>query len=233
MGKDPIYTAQNLNNSNYPQIDHFPLGIENTDPKIANEEEAMKAFLIYDSCYLPGESSAKVSVAAYKVLFDEDKQLHYADIPVFIGFAYSPFVKLALARYQRHSVRDEDSDCCLSNIVYSDWMQVLPTRATSVNFEGKKNSFTVSLKGTAPYMTNPDNLTTGADNARVKIVVTVENALFPKSEEAFININDRTARTYISSKETVLNFRQIKTARSIIPKRSKYRPSGQASPSGS
>lgn len=209
-GKDPIYTAQNLNNSNYPQIDHFPLGIENSDPKIANEEEAMKAPLIYDSCYLPGESSAKVSVAAYKVLFDENKQLHYADIPVFIGFAYSPFVKLALARYQRHSLRTTDSDCCLSNIVYSDWMQVLPSRATTVNFEGKKNLFTVSLKGTAPYMTNPDNLTTGADNARVKIVVTVESALFPKSEEAFISINDRTTKTYITSKETILNFRQIK-----------------------
>lgn len=189
-GKDPAFVAPDLNKSNYPQADHFPFAAD------------------YDSVKL-AESDTAVSVAAYKVLFDKEKQRHYADIPINVGFAYFPFVRLTLARYQRHSVRNNGRDCCLSNTVQADWLQIVPARATAVTFGGSRNVFNVAVKGIAPFSSNPDKFAGAANNARVKINITVENTQFAKTEEAFISINDRQTRTMIWTKDYNLNFRQV------------------------
>jgi hypothetical protein len=207
-GKDPAYISGDLNNQNFPQIDHFPFGIQRTDPKMANEEEAVKAACIYDTVKI--DDSVTVQVAAYKVLYDAEKQMYYADIPIFVGFAYFPFIKLSLARYQRNSVRKDGKDCCLSSMVEAEWMQVLPARATAVSFSGGKNSFTVALKGVAPFTSNPDKFGAANNNAKVRINITVEDAKFAKTEEAFISINDRTTRTFIWGKDVNLTLQEIR-----------------------
>lgn len=208
-GKDPVYLSGDLNALNFPQLEHFPFGIQRTDPSIASEEAAVKAACIYDTVKV-GEEEVTVSVAAYKVLFDADKQMYYTDIPIFVGFAYFPFVRLSLARYQRNSVRKDGKDCCLSNVVEAEWMQVLPARATAVSFAGGKNSFTVALKGVAPFKLNADKFPAANNNARVRINITVEDAKFPKTEEAFISINDRNTRTFIWGKDFHLTLQDIK-----------------------
>ncbi|HEX2628855.1 MAG TPA: hypothetical protein VHM26_07585 [Chitinophagaceae bacterium] len=208
-GKDPVYVSGDLNALNFPQLDHFPFGIQRTDPKIASEEEAVKAACIYDTVKI-GDDNITVQVAAYKVLFDAEKQMYYADIPIFVGFAYFPFVRLSLARYQRNSVRKDGKDCCLSNMVQAEWMQVLPARATAVSFSGGKNSFNVALKGVAPFTFNADKFPAANNNARVRINITVEDARFAKTEEAFISINDRTTRTFIWAKDYQLTLQEIK-----------------------
>jgi len=47
------------------------------------------------------------------------------------GAAYFPFVRLALARYQPHSV----ADAHLSRVVLADFAQLLPDRSASVTFD--------------------------------------------------------------------------------------------------
>ena len=189
-GKDPAFVAPDLNNSNYPQVDHFPFAADYDTVKLA-------------------ESDTAVSIAAYKVLFDREKQMHYTDIPINVGFAYFPFIRLSLARYQRHAVRNNGRDCCLSNMVQADWMQIVPARATAITFERGKNIFSVAVKGIAPFSSNPDNFAGAAGNTRVKISIAVENTQFAKTEEAFISINDRQTRTNIWSRDYDLTFRQV------------------------
>ena len=48
--------------------------------------------------------SIAVVVAAHDVHFDRDRKLWYCDIEIDPGDSYYPFVRLALARYQAHSV---------------------------------------------------------------------------------------------------------------------------------
>ncbi len=190
-GKDPVFVAPDLNNSNYPQVDHFPFAADYDNVKLAEED-------------------VTVAVAAYKVMFDAEKQLHYADIPVNTGFAYFPFIKFSLARYQRHSVRKDGKDCCLSNIVVTDWMQVVAGRVTSLQQESQKNIFSVALKGVAPFSSNPDQFAGAANNARVKITITVENTMFPKSDDAYVSISSRQGSSFIWGKEFDLTFRDVK-----------------------
>jgi hypothetical protein len=190
-GKDPVYAPADLNNSNYPQQEHFPnaaaykkLGFDNFP--LAAE---------YDTVHL-AEEMGTVSIAAFKVLFDTEKQLHYADIPVYIAFAYFPFIRLSLARYQKNALRLNGTDCCLSNIVQTDWIQVAPTRATSlipVKGASSPGTFDVLLTGTAPFVPGSNTLNgLPAENSTgLRISITVENTLFPKIEEAFITMNNR------------------------------------------
>ncbi|MBL0153672.1 MAG: hypothetical protein IPP93_09355 [Chitinophagaceae bacterium] len=187
-GKDPVFAAPELNNSNYPQIEHFPFAADYDSVKLAEEDFT-------------------ISVAAYKVLFDKEKQMHYADIPIQVGFAYFPFVKLTLARYQRHSVRKDGKDCCLSNTVSAEWMQIVPGRTTALTTGINKTTFTVALNGIAPFKYNPDQFAT--NNARVKIRITVENTQFAKTDDAYISINDRQAQSTILTKEFALTYRDV------------------------
>lgn len=209
-GKDPVFMAPDLNNSNYPQLDHFPFGLDKNDPKLNDENFAKTVPCIYDTVKLAEEPNVNVMVAAYKVLFDVEKQLYYADIPINIGFAYFPFVRLSLARYQKHSLRINGTDCCMGNSVQADWMQVVPARYTGIYFKGGKNNFEIALRGVAPFTRNPDSFPGYENSARVRVNITVENTSFAKTDEAFISINDRQTRTLIWTKQYDLTLRQLK-----------------------
>src|SRR5262249_24791087 len=57
-----------------------------------------------------------------------------------IGAAYTPMVRLALARYQPHSLQDAE----LSRIVLADVMSIEPGRAVTVTRSGKILNVTLS-----------------------------------------------------------------------------------------
>jgi hypothetical protein len=63
------------------------------------------------------------------VHFDRDRKLWYCDIEVDPGESYYPFVRLALARYQAHSVRHAH----LSRVVMTDFIQLAPDRTAEVS----------------------------------------------------------------------------------------------------
>jgi hypothetical protein len=73
---------------------------------------------------------AKVTVVGHEVFYDEDRELWYADIEIDNGDSYFPFVRLALARFQPHSVEGAH----LSRISMTDFMQLAPDRTAEVVF---------------------------------------------------------------------------------------------------
>ena len=73
-------------------------------------------------------SKVMVVVAAHDVYFDRARKLWYCDIEIDAGNSYFPFVRLALARYQAHSV----AHAHLSRVVTTDFMQLAPDRTADV-----------------------------------------------------------------------------------------------------
>lgn len=97
----------------------------------------------------------RFSVVAYDVHFDPDRNLWYSDIVMDSRLSYFPFVRLALARYQPNSLFSEDgSDCSLSRVVLSDFVQLVPDRWASLSYESKdKDVVTLTVYGVAPTPT--------------------------------------------------------------------------------
>jgi hypothetical protein len=97
----------------------------------------------------PDPTSIRTDVVAYPVKFDKEKQMWYCDIAINPGKMYLPFIKLALARYQQHSVRKGNDDVCLSPVVFADMMQLMPDRSATLAFKNDENNsrFTVTISG--------------------------------------------------------------------------------------
>jgi hypothetical protein len=73
-------------------------------------------------------STVTVIVAAHDVHFDRARKLWYCDIEIDAGNSYYPFVRLALARYQAHSL----THAHLSRVVMTDFIQLAPDRTAEV-----------------------------------------------------------------------------------------------------
>ena len=145
--------------------------------------------------------SAKVSAVAFDVKYDKERKLYYADIMLNIVAAYYPFVRLALARYQKYSVRKDGTDCCLSAIVQADYIQIPAPRASSLQFGASKNIITVAISGTLPAV--PD-----APSFRSKMQFIIEPVEVPASEQTHISINAKPidAYSYIMTAADIKNF---------------------------
>jgi hypothetical protein len=143
---------------------------------------------LYAEEHLSGsEEGATVNVVAYDVQYDQERQLYYADIMINFGVAYFPFVRLALAAYQQHSVRKDGKDVCLSKIVQADYIQIPPPRFSSLKRNG--TNITVAISGTLPDITNRENY-------MPKVEFTIEQLEFQKSEDVVITINAQPILTY-------------------------------------
>ncbi len=85
-----------------------------------------------------------VTICAFDVKPDVDRQLWYCDIDMNPGTAYFPFVRLALARYQVNSIKGAH----LSPVVLADFAQLVPDRTASVVADTKKgNQVVVTVSG--------------------------------------------------------------------------------------
>ena len=74
------------------------------------------------------EPAPLVSVAGFVVEFDPGRKLWFSDIELNVGATYTPFVRLALARFQPNSVNDAH----LSRVVRAEFAQLAPDRTASV-----------------------------------------------------------------------------------------------------
>lgn len=111
----------------------------------------------------PGKPGALAKVVAYPVHFDQERQLWFCDLAIDPKSMYFPFVKLFLARYQPHSIRENDSDVCLSQVVVANMTQLVPDRQTTLHFkkDDQNSKFTITVEGT---IYNPGNASYGNYN---------------------------------------------------------------------
>jgi hypothetical protein len=121
-GQDPLFGSAQLP-SRHPSAASFPLASQKGEGLPLDE--------------LKGQL---VNVAGHTIditqNFDAGRDLWFCDIDVEIGQAYTPFIRLALARYQRSSVQGEEGDISLSRVVLADFMQLAPDRSASVTVKG-------------------------------------------------------------------------------------------------
>jgi hypothetical protein len=66
-----------------------------------------------------------VDVAGHPVFFDSDRGLWFCDITIGASTAYMPFVRLALARFQPHSIPGAE----ISAVALADFVQLAPDRS--------------------------------------------------------------------------------------------------------
>jgi hypothetical protein len=83
----------------------------------------------------PDSENLRANVLGYPVIFDDERQEWYCDLAIDPGNMYFPFVKLALARYQPHSVRKGNKDVCLSPVVFADMIQLMPDRQATITVD--------------------------------------------------------------------------------------------------
>jgi hypothetical protein len=91
-----------------------------------------------------GEVDLVVDVVAYDVQYSPERHMWYADIQVNPNNSYFPFVRLALARYQYHSIPGVE----LSGVVLADPVQIFPARKAKVLRENSR-MWAVSVEGTS------------------------------------------------------------------------------------
>jgi hypothetical protein len=130
-GMDPIlYGAQPENVS--PQVADFRM-----NPVVDNKLQ------------YPEKTATLAKAVAYPVHFDEERQMWFCDLAIDPQEMYFPFIKLFLARYQPHSVREENSDVCLSPVVVTKMIQLVPERQTTLHFkkDDQNSKFTIIVEG--------------------------------------------------------------------------------------
>jgi hypothetical protein len=105
--------------------------------------------VVDDNLVYPGRDNTKATAVAYPVEFDKERQMWYCDIALNTDDMYFPFIKLALARYQAHSLRINDTDVCLSAVVMAGMIQLVPERKTTLKLapDGNRQKLTISFEG--------------------------------------------------------------------------------------
>ena len=141
-GRDPIWRTE----PTWPPMpgpEHFPLAT------IAENNLRLEEPVPPDDDGNPG----LVSVAGHKVEFDRQRKLWYCDITLDCP-TYSPFVRLALARYQPNAI----ADAKLSRVVITDFVQLTPDRSALVSADPyRPKELRLSVTGSAPGGPPPDS----------------------------------------------------------------------------
>ena len=126
-GVDPIWISSGMDS--LPTLASFP-------DKVAGA----------DGLRIP-EARATLAVAGHAVGYDRARRLWYCDLTVDTGDTYTPFVRLALARYQPYSIAGME----LSHVVLCDCVQLAPDRAAIMTADPyHPRSLTVTVSGPTP-----------------------------------------------------------------------------------
>jgi len=103
-----------------------------------------------------------VTVVGHEVSYDRERQAWYCDINLDVGQAYYPFIRLALVRYQPHSIPGAH----LSPVTLADFVQTVPDRSVSVSRSlGQTSSYDVAVSGVSYQSRRP--LQTAAETVSV------------------------------------------------------------------
>ncbi|MCW2604207.1 MAG: hypothetical protein JWN61_2342 [Pseudonocardiales bacterium] len=134
-GADPIWRAPGVGGRT-PTVEDFP-----------DAAAAERSVSLPTPAAGPGAATRRrVDVVGYPVAFDESRQLWFADITV-ASTAYSPFIRLALTRYQPYAIPDAK----LSRVVLADFAQLVPGRSAVISADPYQPSrLRVTVSGVAP-----------------------------------------------------------------------------------
>jgi hypothetical protein len=112
-GRDPIWAAPPTPAG--PSAEHFP-----------RATGAASGLTLEELVTTDGDS--RVSVVGHAVEYDEARGLWFCDIEIDAGDAYTPFVRLALARWQPHSLAGVE----ISRVVLAEYAQLAPERSVTL-----------------------------------------------------------------------------------------------------
>lgn len=128
-GVDPIWASGTLTIGAVPSVFNFP-----NAAATANGLTIVETTLTFD-------------VAAHNVAYDSGRQLWYCDIQISNLFTYSPFLRLALARYQSHSIQGVE----LSPVALADFVQLAADRSAVLSINpGDPRNARLFVGGLAP-----------------------------------------------------------------------------------
>lgn len=149
-GQDPIYGSRLLPNR-YPRLATFPDAVDSATGLSLLELGSSQTLL--------------VNVAGHEVGFDSDRDLWFCDLEVDPGPAYTPFIRLALARWQPESI----GDAALSRVALADFVQLAPDRFAAVAFDEADDTLVaVSLNGPTHTATEASD---GSDPGSARVIV--------------------------------------------------------------
>lgn len=139
-GADPIWQSGKL--GSLPGRFDFD-GYTATDDSLTLEEPTPR------SNGQPG----RVGVVGFPVEYDAERQMWFCDITLNVdGSSYTPFVRMALARYQPHAL----ADAKLSRVVLADFAQLTPDRSLVVSSDPyAPQRLRITLSGVAPRGPRP------------------------------------------------------------------------------
>ncbi len=92
---------------------------------------------------------SKVALVLYEPKFDEVTRRHYVDVQIDEKYAYFPFVRLSLARYQENALPGYE----LSELTVQEFVQLPPSRATTARMKaagGGAATIEVWMRGASP-----------------------------------------------------------------------------------
>jgi hypothetical protein len=122
-GADPVFSGEPVPSG--PYIHQFPLRTA-----VGNRVRL-------------SELADDVTVVGHQPEFDPERKLWFCDLQLEAGAAYTPFVQLALARYQPHSLAGQE----ISKVVKADFVQLLPRRESTFVTAPERQAVVVTLAG--------------------------------------------------------------------------------------
>lgn len=141
-GMDPIWKTAGLTYA--PQVRHFPDAVA-SDIGVSLAEVSARV-----SDTQPG----RVDVVGFAPQFDATRNLWFADFTIDLsdGPTYSPFVHLALVRYQPHAL----DDARISTVVQAGFVQLTPDRTALVTADPyHPRTLRLVVSGVAPQPSSP------------------------------------------------------------------------------
>jgi hypothetical protein len=137
-----------------------------------------------------GDKDSIVTLALYRPMFDATTGRWYADIQIKPEYAYKPFVRLALARWQTHALRRDSVDLRLSRIVSTEFVQLLPERsATLVAAAPVQGRRTVRVSLAGPFMAGADKT-----HSRTEVIFRMERLHPTRTGETWIPLGHSSAK---------------------------------------
>lgn len=193
-GADPIWQADGLS---------LPV------PGVANFPDADASEQLVS---LEARGDLLADVVGYRVTFDDERQLWYADVTVTAdSYAYAPFIRLALVRYQPHAIPEAK----ISRVVLADFAQLTPGRSAVVTADPyHPRRLRVTVTGVAPTGPVPIVTPGGVDQQPRPTAVTVVvqerrddiggDLAWRDAAPEVVSVTDRTAEAPPASPALVL-----------------------------
>jgi hypothetical protein len=146
-GRDPVWTSTGVSEPLQPH--HFAHRVVTTPEPVAYDPTPPP--LSTGPYALQEDTSLSVSVVGFSPEYSQDRRLWFVDIEMRPGDSYFPFVRLAMARFQPHSVRaGEPTSQHLSRVTRTEFMQLVPDRTASITFDSDKQLL-VTVAGVGAY----------------------------------------------------------------------------------